>query len=73
MNGGGLMPPTTTTTLGLWCPCSCRLEWQRDDVHVVLVHPQIPQNAGNVARTCAATGIALHLVQPLGFQLNDKQ
>jgi tRNA (cytidine/uridine-2'-O-)-methyltransferase len=40
-------------------------------VHVVLVEPQIPANAGNVARTCAALGMTLHLVGPLGFELQD--
>ncbi len=40
--------------------------------HVVLVEPEIPQNAGNIARTCAATGCVLHLVKPLGFELSDK-
>lgn len=45
----------------------------RPVVHVVLVEPQIPQNTGNVARTCAATNIALHLVGPLGFEIDDKK
>lgn len=40
--------------------------------HVVLVEPEIPQNAGNIARTCAATGCVLHLVRPLGFEVTDK-
>lgn len=40
-------------------------------VHVVLVEPQIPANTGNVARTCAALGMTLHLVGPLGFALQD--
>lgn len=40
--------------------------------HIVLVEPEIPQNAGNIARTCAATGCVLHLVKPLGFELSDK-
>lgn len=40
--------------------------------HVVLVEPEIPQNAGNIARTCAATGCTLHLVRPLGFEVSDK-
>lgn len=40
-------------------------------VNVVLVHPQIPQNTGNIARTCAATGARLHLVKPFGFELDD--
>lgn len=41
--------------------------------HIVLVEPEIPQNTGNIARTCAVTGAALHLVRPLGFSLDDKQ
>lgn len=41
-------------------------------VRVVLVHPQIPPNTGNIARTCAATGTELHLVGPLGFELSDR-
>ena len=42
-------------------------------VNVVLVHPQIPPNTGNIARTCAATATALHLVAPLGFEISDRQ
>ncbi|NBH80916.1 tRNA (uridine(34)/cytosine(34)/5-carboxymethylaminomethyluridine(34)-2'-O)-methyltransferase TrmL [Clostridiaceae bacterium] len=41
--------------------------------HIVLVEPEIPQNTGNIARTCAATGAALHLVEPLGFSISDRQ
>ena len=41
-------------------------------IHIVLVSPEIPQNTGNIARTCAATGCALHLVKPLGFSIDDK-
>ncbi|HWP95977.1 MAG TPA: tRNA (cytidine(34)-2'-O)-methyltransferase [Syntrophomonadaceae bacterium] len=41
-------------------------------VHVVLVEPEIPQNSGNVARTCALTCSTLHLVRPLGFSLEDR-
>lgn len=41
-------------------------------LHIVLVEPEIPQNTGNIARTCALTGTILHLVRPLGFQINDK-
>jgi tRNA (cytidine/uridine-2'-O-)-methyltransferase len=41
--------------------------------HVVLVEPEIPPNTGNVIRLCANTGAQLHLVQPLGFSLEDKQ
>jgi len=39
---------------------------------VVLVHPQIPPNTGNIARTCAATQTPLHLIEPLGFELSDR-
>lgn len=42
-------------------------------MRVVLVEPEIPPNTGNVARLCAATRVELHLIEPLGFQLNDKQ
>ena len=41
-------------------------------LNVVLVEPEIPQNTGNIIRTCAATGTTLHLVRPLGFSLEDK-
>lgn len=41
-------------------------------MHVVLVEPEIPQNTGNIARTCAATGTSLHLVHPLGFHADDR-
>lgn len=41
-------------------------------LNVVLVEPEIPQNAGNIARTCAVTGTKLHLVRPLGFEVSDK-
>ena len=40
--------------------------------HVGLVQPEIPQNTGNIGRTCAARGWALHLVRPLGFEISDK-
>ena len=40
--------------------------------HIVLVEPEIPQNAGNIARTCAATGTHLHMIKPLGFEVSDK-
>jgi tRNA (cytidine/uridine-2'-O-)-methyltransferase len=42
-------------------------------LHVVLVEPEIPPNTGNVARLCAATGCALHLVEPLGFSIGDRE
>lgn len=41
-------------------------------LNVVLVEPEIPQNTGNIARTCAATGGKLHLVHPLGFSISEK-
>lgn len=41
-------------------------------MHIVLVHPEIPHNTGCVARTAAATGVALHLVEPLGYSLEDR-
>ena len=41
-------------------------------LHIVLVEPEIPQNCGNIARTCAATGCALHLIRPLGFDISEK-
>lgn len=40
--------------------------------NIVLVEPEIPQNTGNIVRTCAATGCRLHLVRPLGFEVDDK-
>lgn len=42
-------------------------------LNIVMVEPEIPQNAGNVARTCAATGARLHLVGPMGFKIDDKK
>ena len=41
-------------------------------INVVLVEPEIPQNTGNIIRTCANTGATLHLIRPLGFSLEDK-
>ena len=42
-------------------------------LNIVLLEPEIPQNTGNIARTCAATGASLHLVGPMGFQIDDKK
>ena len=42
-------------------------------INIVMVEPEIPQNTGNIARTCAATGGKLHLVYPLGFDISEKQ
>ena len=41
------------------------------DLNIVLVEPEIPQNTGNIARTCAVTGASLHLVEPMGFRIDD--
>lgn len=41
-------------------------------MHIVLIEPEIPGNTGNIARLCAATGVELHLVKPLGFSIDDK-
>lgn len=43
------------------------------NLNIVLVEPQIPQNTGNISRTCAVTGATLHLVKPYGFEISDKQ
>ncbi len=43
-----------------------------DLLNIVLVEPEIPQNCGNIARTCAATGARLHLIRPLGFDISEK-
>lgn len=45
---------------------------KKGQLHVVLVEPEIPQNTGNIARTCAATGAVLHLIEPLGFEISDR-
>lgn len=41
-------------------------------LNIALIEPEIPQNTGNIARTCAATGASLHLVRPLGFEITDR-
>ncbi len=41
--------------------------------NIVLVEPEIPQNTGNIARTCAATGSKLHIIKPMGFEIDDKK
>ena len=42
-----------------------------NNINIVLLEPEIPQNTGNIARTCAATGASLHLIKPLGFRIDD--
>ena len=41
-------------------------------LNIVLVNPEIPQNTGNVSRTCAVTGAALHIIRPTGFEISDR-
>lgn len=43
------------------------------DINIVLVEPEIPQNTGNIARTCAATGAVLHIIKPMGFAIDDRK
>ncbi len=43
------------------------------DINIVLHEPEIPQNTGNIARTCAATGASLHIIKPMGFEIDDKK
>ncbi len=43
------------------------------NLNIVLVEPEIPQNTGNIARTCAATGSRLHIIEPMGFRIDDKK
>ena len=43
------------------------------NLNIVLVEPEIPQNTGNIARTCAATGTRLHIIEPMGFKIDDKK
>ncbi len=44
-----------------------------NNINIVLHEPEIPQNTGNIARTCAATGASLHLIKPLGFEIDDRK
>ena len=44
-----------------------------NELNIVLVEPEIPQNTGNIARTCAATGARLHIVKPMGFEIDDRK
>ncbi|VGO22801.1 tRNA (cytidine(34)-2'-O)-methyltransferase [Pontiella sulfatireligans] len=48
-------------------------QWPDAPFNIVLVEPSIPPNTGNISRLCAATGTALHLIEPLGFDLSEKQ
>lgn len=46
---------------------------KKHKLNIVLVEPQIPQNTGNISRTCAVTGAALHMIEPFGFTIDDKK
>ena len=50
-----------------------KAEKHMKELNIVLIEPEIPQNTGNIARTCAATGARLHLVEPMGFKIDDKK
>ncbi len=52
---------------------SFKMLWRTIMLNIVLVEPEIPQNTGNIARTCAATGSKLHIVKPMGFEIDDKK
>ena len=46
---------------------------EKNELNIVLVNPEIPQNTGNIVRTCAATGARLHIILPMGFAIDDKK
>ncbi len=46
---------------------------EESTVHIILHQPEIPANTGNIGRTCVATGTSLHLIEPLGFRINEKE
>lgn len=51
----------------------CLREVSGKVIHIVLVEPEIPQNTGNISRTCAATGSKLHLIRPMGFEITESR
>ena len=57
----------------VYLPFSKEIIFKMPILNIVLVEPEIPQNTGNIARTCAATGARLHLVEPMGFRPDDKK
>ena len=61
------------TTMDERIICKKRGKNKMSELNIVLVEPEIPQNTGNIARTCAATGARLHLVRPMGFEPDDRQ
>ena len=50
-----------------------QLAKRRIRMHIILHQPEIPANTGNIGRTCVATGTSLHLIEPLGFRINEKE
>lgn len=58
--------------MGAYGKARTDLDFHQPNFRVILFQPEIPQNTGNIARTCAATHVPLHLVEPLGFQLSDR-
>lgn len=62
---------TGTFVYNWWASGNGRL-WGEDVLNIVLVEPEIPANCGNIARTCAAIGAVLHLIEPLGFDISEK-
>lgn len=56
-----------------WLPLTPPLQYSMTEMHLVLVEPEIAPNTGNIARLCAATRTMLHLIEPLGFKLDDAQ
>ena len=55
-----------------WLYFYIEMEAKKIKIHIVMVEPEIPQNTGNIARTCAITGAKLHLIHPLGFDISEK-
>ena len=51
---------------------NCQVNKEKKMLNIVLFEPEIPQNTGNIGRTCVATGTKLHLIGPLGFSLDEK-
>ena len=59
---------------GIWTDRQ-QMNWQgggKNMLNIVLFEPEIPANTGNIGRTCVATGTRLHLIEPLGFRINEK-
>ncbi len=57
----------------VYISCNAKETKKVKDINIVLHEPEIPQNTGNIARTCAATGCALHIIKPMGFAIDDRK